>query len=60
MVILNTGGFYDHLIIHMQRLVDNAFMRAEFLNLYHVSVGAAEALSFIETYREPDLPQKWF
>lgn len=59
-VILNTAGFYDHLIIHMQRLVDEAFMRVEFLNLYHVSADATEALRFIETYREPDLPQKWF
>jgi uncharacterized protein (TIGR00730 family) len=59
-VILNTAGFYDHLLIHMQRLVDEAFMCGEFLNLYHVSMNPAEAIAFIETYREPDLPQKWF
>ncbi|MHB1357099.1 MAG: LOG family protein [Anaerolineae bacterium] len=59
-VILNTAGFFDHLLTHMQRLVDEAFMRVEFLNLYHVSTAPADALAFIETYREPDLPQKWF
>lgn len=59
-VILNSAGFFDHLLIHMQRLVDEAFMRVEFLNLYHISVYPADALAFIETYQEPDLPQKWF
>jgi uncharacterized protein (TIGR00730 family) len=59
-VFLNTAGFYDHLLMHMQRLVDEAFMRVEFLNLYHVSSDVEEALGFIEAYRKPDLPQKWF
>lgn len=59
-VLLNTAGFYDLLLQHLQRLVDESFMRSEFLSLYQVAQGAAEALDLIEAYREPELPAKWF
>lgn len=59
-VLLNTAGFYDLLLQHMQRLVDESFMRSEFLALYGVATDPAKALRMIEEYREPELPQKWF
>lgn len=59
-VLLNTAGFYDLLLQHLQRLVDESFMRSEFLRLYRVAENASQALSLIESYRESELPRKWF
>lgn len=60
LVLLNTAGFYDLLLAHLQHLVDESFMHAEFLQLYSLAHNAEEALQFISGYQAPDLPSKWF
>ncbi|NLV73651.1 MAG: TIGR00730 family Rossman fold protein [Chloroflexi bacterium] len=59
-VMLNTAGFYSLLLEHLQRLVDEAFMRAEFLDLCVVADMPAEAIELIEHPRELVMPEKWF
>ncbi|MHB9034613.1 MAG: LOG family protein [Anaerolineae bacterium] len=59
-ILINTCGFYDLILAHLHKLVDEAFMRSEFLQLIHVAGNASEALEIIERYREPELPRKWF
>jgi hypothetical protein len=59
-ILINTAGFYDLLLAHLHRLVDEAFMRQEFMNLYHVAADAERALQMLGSYQEPALPLKWF
>ncbi|MCE5258670.1 MAG: TIGR00730 family Rossman fold protein [Chloroflexi bacterium] len=59
LVLLNTAGFYDLLLAHLQRLVDESFMNGEFLQLYQVAHDAEEALRMIQEYRASELPLKW-
>jgi cytokinin riboside 5'-monophosphate phosphoribohydrolase len=59
-VLLNTAGFYVHLLAHLEQLYALSFARQEYRQLYHVAMAPDEALTYLETYREPDLPGKWF
>jgi cytokinin riboside 5'-monophosphate phosphoribohydrolase len=59
-VILNTQGFYDLLLAHFERLYAQRFAKPEYRQLYHVASTPAEALEYIEGYREGSLPGKWF
>jgi cytokinin riboside 5'-monophosphate phosphoribohydrolase len=59
-VLLNTGGFYDPLLAHFERLYRDRFARPEFRALYHVAPDATDALGYIEGYAEGPLPRKWF
>ncbi len=43
-VILNTDGYYDHLIAQMQRAVDENFMRAAHARMWSVANTPAEAV----------------
>jgi len=59
-VIINTEGFYAHLLAHFERLYGERFAKPEYRALYHVSPGPSEALEHIEHYVEHPLPRKWF
>ena len=58
-VLLNTGGFYEPLLTHFERLYRERFARPEYRALYHVAAEPAEALGYIEGYRHAALPRKW-
>lgn len=59
-VLLNIGGFYDHLLAHFERLYQQRFAKAEFRQLYRVVTQPVEALEHIESYTGIELPSKWF
>lgn len=59
-VFLNTGDFYRHLIDLFERLYREQFAKTEHRQLYFVAPDAQTALSYIETYKPPQLPKKWF
>ena len=58
--IVNTQGFYDHLLAHMERMYDQQFARAEYRQLYRVATSPGEAVTYVEQRLEDDLPPKWF
>jgi len=58
-VLLNTGGFYEPLLAHFERLYEERFARPEYRALYHVAAEPADALDYIEGYADTALPRKW-
>jgi hypothetical protein len=50
-VLLNTSGFYDHLIQFFDRLLQEQFVRAEGKLLYHVTDDPVDALAYIAQYQ---------
>jgi uncharacterized protein (TIGR00730 family) len=50
-VILDVGGYYDHLLAQFERMFDEGFARHKYRELYHVTADPADALAHVETYR---------
>jgi hypothetical protein len=48
-VLLNTAGFYDGLIIQLRRMDEEGFLPAPLDTLVHVSDEGADALAYLET-----------
>lgn len=59
-VLLNTGGFYNHLTEHFEMLYRENFAREDYRVLYYLAQNAAEALNYIEHFRLPEIAEKWF
>lgn len=59
-VLLNTLGYYDHLIKLFEHIYEQRFAKAAHRQLYHVAPDARHALAYIQTYQPPDIPAKWF
>jgi cytokinin riboside 5'-monophosphate phosphoribohydrolase len=59
-VLINTGGFFNHLLALFETIYEGRFARAAYRGLYAIAAGAAEALDFIERYRPVELEDKWF
>jgi cytokinin riboside 5'-monophosphate phosphoribohydrolase len=59
-VLLNTVGFYDHLVQFFQRLGEEHFIKAVATPLYHVAPDAIAALDYIDSYEYVDTPGTWF
>jgi cytokinin riboside 5'-monophosphate phosphoribohydrolase len=59
-VLINTGGFYNHLLALFEKIYSDKFAKAIYRDLYQIAPGATEALDFIETYRPVELGDKWF
>jgi uncharacterized protein (TIGR00730 family) len=47
-VLVNTGGYYDHLLSFLQVAIDQGFLKLENFALIHVVVDAAEALKCMQ------------
>lgn len=56
-VILNTSGFYDHLLTFLDHLSGNGFMGKDHSRLWSVASSPAEAIDIIEKYSGWD--DKW-
>ena len=54
-VILDVGGYYDHLLAQFERMFDEGFARRKYAELYHVTADPRDALEHIETYTPKDL-----
>ena len=59
-VLLNTEGFYHHLLAHFEELFRLHFAKPQYRQLYYVADRPGEAIDHIEQYGAPLLPQKWF
>lgn len=59
-VLLNTDGFYDHLVQFFERLQAEHFTRTDNVALYHVATSPADALDYIEHYKPVATPGAWF
>lgn len=60
LVLLNTGAFYDRLLIFFEQIFALAFARPEYRSLYYLAADASAALNHIEGYVPVALPDKWF
>lgn len=52
--ILNTNGYYDHLVQFLQNGVRENFLKKENLDLFFVSDNAEEILSYIENFSDDE------
>lgn len=60
LVFVNTEGFYDSLFEHFKKMVGLRFAKEETLEMFALVRTPEEALRFIEDFRPPELPSKWF
>jgi uncharacterized protein (TIGR00730 family) len=58
-VIVNTLGFYDHLLNQFEYLYESHFTNPAYKQLYHVVENAAQAVEYIEGYVPARLPSKY-
>ncbi len=58
-VLLNTHGFYDHLLQMFERLYGERFARPSHRRLLHVAEDAEGASEHIESYRPDTVDSKW-
>lgn len=59
-VFLNIRGYYDKLLDMFEHIYAEQFAKPQYRVLYHVSETAVDAIKYLKTYQEPDLPAKWF
>jgi len=59
-VIVNTAGFYEHLLAHFEHLYQQRFAKSAYRQLYHVSERPADAMDYITHYAGAQMPPKWF
>jgi uncharacterized protein (TIGR00730 family) len=58
-VLLNTDGFYRHLLAHLEHLYETGFAQEGYRETYHVATTPEAAVDYLERYRPPALPTKW-
>ena len=58
-VIVNTRGFYDHLLRMFEHIAAEHFAKPDHLCLYHVADDARAALDYIERYEPAAVQSKW-
>ena len=59
LVIVNTRGFYDHLLSLLDHIVAERFARPDHRALCHVVADPEPALDYIERYTPPPVSNKW-
>ncbi len=50
--ILNTNGYYDHLVEFLRNGVKENFLKGENINLFYVSDNESEILNYLESYSD--------
>ncbi|MEM7032789.1 MAG: TIGR00730 family Rossman fold protein [Chloroflexota bacterium] len=58
-VIVNIAQFYDALLAMFEQMFAAKFARLEDQHLYTVTQNASDAITYIENYTPPDIPDKW-
>ncbi len=58
-VILNAGGFYDHLVELFDTFVQNNFVHGEYRDLYFITENVEEAIRYIDGYVPQQYEDKW-
>ncbi len=59
-VLLNTAGFYTPLVAFFRHQVEEHFIKAGHLDLFHLSPSPEDALGFVEAYEPVEPHGKWF
>ena len=59
-VLLNTAGFWEHLLVHLEQLYRQRFAKAAFRRLYFVAETPQEAIAYVEGYKGAEMPPKWY
>ena len=57
--LVNVDGFFDPLLAQFERMYELSFAKPAYRALFCVTVGAVEALAYVETYVPEPLPAKW-
>ena len=57
-VIINTNGFYDNLLAHINRIISDGFAHKRYLRLFSVASCAQDALKLLNNYAAEELPDK--
>jgi cytokinin riboside 5'-monophosphate phosphoribohydrolase len=58
--LLNTAGFYSHLLAHWEQLYQQGFAKPGYRQLYYVAEKPVEVIDYLEGYQDSSLPRKWF
>jgi uncharacterized protein (TIGR00730 family) len=58
-VIVNTLGFFDHLLEQFEHSYESQFAHPAFRQLYHVTRNVLQAVEYIEGYVPANLPSKY-
>ena len=57
-VLLNTRGFYDPLLVFFEHQVAEGFLKEEHRGLYYVADSPEDAMDYVENYAGSELPEK--
>ncbi|CCQ90751.1 conserved hypothetical protein [Nitrospina gracilis 3/211] len=60
LVFINTGGFYDGLFAHFQKMVELNFAKKETMEMLELVQTPEQAMLYLESFSPPELPSKWF
>lgn len=58
-VFINTGGFYDPFFAFLQQISGQGFISSRYSGIYRIAGDAAEAIDYIEQYREKAFSPKY-
>jgi uncharacterized protein (TIGR00730 family) len=59
-VILNIAGYFDPLLAMIDHGVEHRFIKPSVRDLYHVAASVDDAMRYLQDYKPPQLPDKWF
>jgi uncharacterized protein (TIGR00730 family) len=57
--LVNTAGFYHHLLAHLEHLYETGFAYSVYREIYQTVDTPREALDYVEAYRPSTFPEKW-
>jgi uncharacterized protein (TIGR00730 family) len=60
-VLLNTEGFFDHLLQMFEKLYEERFTKADYRHFYHVAARPSDVFTHLDGYQPPPMGEhKWF
>jgi predicted Rossmann-fold nucleotide-binding protein len=57
--ILNTNGYYDHLLAQLQHMVDEGFLKSPNLEALQVETNPEALVDYIMAYEPEKMEKKW-
>lgn len=59
-VFLNASGYYELLAAALEHMYQAQFAKQAYRQMYALAPDVASAIEHVESYRPPELPEKWF
>jgi len=59
LVFLNTNGFYDNLMVHLQQIVAQKFAKKETMKMFALLDSPEAVMRFLKDWKPPVLHSKW-